>query len=609
MGENLVSIFYQQAERKRDSTALRKKAEGEYVDISWREFSGAVSSLAGCLVDLGVEEGDRVAIYGYNSPEWAYTDLAALAVRAAAVPIYFKSSAPQVEYILRDSGARVIMVSGEERLETVLSVKGALPDLRYILAPGKIGDGKGGMVIDLERCLSGGVKDERREEVLRRREGIDEEDTATIVYTSGTTGEPKGVMLTHSNIIHDARCGMEIVDLREDDVGLSFLPTSHVLDRVVVHYMNILAGGTVAYAEGIETILGDVQLVKPTAMCGVPRMFEKIYAAIHDNVNAGPSSKRRIFNWAEEVGRKVVLCRRDYRKPGPFLRLEYRLADRLVYAKIRQLFGGRMRVFASGGAHLQEHIDIFFRAIGIPIMHGYGLTEATCTVTLNTLDDFMPGTLGHPYPGVEVAIAEDGEILVKGAIVMKGYYKLPEATAEAIKDGWLHTGDLGCLDKDGYLLMTDRKKDILVTSGGKNISPQKIETLLKFNRLVEQVAVVAEGKRFVSALIVPSFAELGGFCSRSGIEYTSPEEMVERSEVRELFQGIVEEANRQLDSFERVKKFTLLPREFAEESGELTSTLKVKRRVIDERYREIIDAMYELTPEERGGSGRPLEAS
>ena len=593
MGENLASIFFQQVEKKGEITALKRKVEGEYKDISWRDFGRSVSALAGCLVDLGIAEGDRVAIYSYNSPEWAYTDLAALAVRAVVVPIYFKSSAPQVEYILRDSGAKAIMVGDEGQLDTVLSIMEALPELKQILAPSRIAEGREDMVLDIEQCLARGESEPLQREVLRRREEIDGDDVVTIVYTSGTTAEPKGVMLTHRNVIHDARCGLDIVGLKDDDVGLSFVPTSHVLDRVVVHYMNVMAGGTVAYAESMDTVLGDVQLVKPTAMCGVPRMFEKIYAAIHDNVSAGHPSKRRIFAWAEKVGAKVVLCRRDYRKPGPILLMQYRLADKLVYTKLRELFGGRMRVFASGGAHLQEDIDIFFRAIGIPIMHGYGLTEATCTVTLNTLDDFMPGTLGHPYPGVDVAIAEDGEILVKGDIVMKGYYGLPEDTAETLKDGWLHTGDLGCLDKDGYLLMTDRKKDILVTSGGKNISPQKIETQLKLNRLVEQAAVIAEGKRFVSALIVPAFAELASYCSKVGIESTGPAEMVEKPEIKELFQGIVDEVNGGLDNFERVKKFALLPQEFTAESGEMTYTLKVKRRVIDDRYREIIDTMYE----------------
>jgi long-chain acyl-CoA synthetase len=593
MGENLASIFFRQVEKKGDITALKRKVDGEYRDISWREFGDAVRAVAGCLVDLGVDEGDRIAIYGYNSPQWAYTDLAALAVRAVVVPIYFKSTAPQVEYILKDSGAKVIVVGGGEQLDTVLSIRKGLPGLGYILAPGGIAEGRGEAVLAFEECLSRGEDEGLQREVARRMEGIDEDDVVTIVYTSGTTAEPKGVMLTHRNIIENARCSMDIVGLEDDDVGLSFLPTSHVLDRVVVHYMNVMAGGTVAYAESLDTVLGDVQAVKPTAMCGVPRMFEKIYAGIHDNVEAGPPLKRRIFDWAERTGAKYVLCRRDYRKPGPFLAVQYRLAERLVYAKIRELFGGRMRVFASGGAHLREDIDVFFRAIGIPIMHGYGLSEATCTVALNTLDDFMPGTLGHPYPGIEVAVAEDGEILVRGDFVMKGYFNLPEDTAETLKDGWLHTGDLGYLDEDGYLIMTDRKKDILVTSGGKNISPQKIETLLKLDRLVEQAAVVAEGRRFVSALIVPCFADLAAYCARAGIKFTEPAEMVERPEVRELYQGIVDEVNRGLDSFERVKRFTLLPHEFTAESGEMTYTMKVKRRVIDERYREIIDAMYE----------------
>lgn len=593
MEENLVSIFMRQVSERGRRTALMRKAGGTYVDITWDEFGQAVQSLAGALVGMGVRKGDRVAVFGYNSPEWAYTDLAALMAGAQVVPIYFKSAPPQVQYILSDSGAVVVMAGGPDQLAAVLGVRDSLPELRHVIAAGDAGRVGAAGVIRFDEALAKGAGKDLHAEVARRREGIGGDDVATIVYTSGTTGEPKGVMLTHRGIISNARCGMEVVGIKDGDVGLSFLPTSHVLDRVVVHYMTVVAGGTLAYAESLETVLADVQAVKPTAMCGVPRMFEKIYAGIHDKVNAGPPLGRRIFKWAKETGRKTVLCRMDYRKPGVSQRLRHYAADRLVFGKIRGLFGGRMRVFASGGAHLRTDIDIFFRAIGIPIMHGYGLTEATCTVTLNTMDDFMPGTLGRPYPGVEVAIADDGEILVKGDIVMKGYYKKPLDSAEALRDGWLRTGDLGVIDAGGYLVMNDRKKDILVTSGGKNISPQRIETLLKLNRLVEQAAVIAEGRHFVSVLIVPAFAELANHCRQAGIAYASPEEAVEAAGVKALFQGIVDEVNRELDGFERVKKFSLLPREFTAEADELTFTLKVKRRVIDDRYRRVIEAMYE----------------
>jgi long-chain acyl-CoA synthetase len=592
--ESLVSLFFEQVGKSGNRVALREKVNGQYTDVSWLQFGQNVEALAGALIELGVERGDRTAIFSYNSCRWAYMDLASLAVGAIVVPIYFRSSAAAVEHILKDSGAKLVMVGDRAQLDAVLSVAGSLPDLVHIIGPDEAeADGAArGIIHGFDSCLETGAQNGRLDRVAERIHRIDTDDIATIVYTSGTTGEPKGAMLSHRSLIANVRSGMQVVGLTTDDVGLSFMPTSHVLDRCVVHFMNILAGGTVAYAESIETILADVQLVKPTAMCGVPRMFEKIYHAIYDNINAASGTKKALFNWAIGTGRKVVMKRRSDKKAGLLLRAKYRLADKMVYTKVRQLLGGRMRVFASGGAHLQEEIDIFFRAIGVPIMHGYGLTEATCTVTLNTFDDFMPGTLGHPYPGVEVAIAENGEILVKGDLIMQGYYNRPEESAATLAGGWLHTGDLGYLDDNGYLLMSDRVKDILVTSGGKNISPQRIETLLKLNRYVEQVAVIAESRNYVSALIVPDLQEVSAFCAREGIPCESRLEAIEREEVKELFNEIVESMNGELERFEQVKRFSLLPDEFTVESGELTSTLKVKRRVVDTKYRDLIESMY-----------------
>jgi long-chain acyl-CoA synthetase len=377
------------------------------------------------------------------------------------------------------------------------------------------------------------------------------------------------------------------------DVGLSFLPTSHVLDRVVVHYMSIVIGGIVAYAGSLESVIEDIQLVRPTAMCGVPRMFEKIYSGIFDRVNSGPAMQKKLFHWAVGTGSAVVNKRAAKKPISPWLKLNYALADALIFVKIRKLFGGRMKLFASGGAYLQEEIDIFFRAIGIPIMHGYGLTEATCTVTLNTRDDFKPGTLGRPLPGVKISTAEDGEILVRGDLVMKGYYNRPEDSSEALEGGWLHTGDMGYIDGQGYLVMTDRKKDILVTSGGKNISPQRLETLLRTSRFIEQAVIIAERRRFVSALIVPDFLQLRQYCLGAGIEYSVPGKMVKEPEIIKLYEAEADKVNSRLDSYEKIKSFVLMPQELTAETGELTYTLKVKRRVVDEKYRAIIDKMYE----------------
>lgn len=593
MTENIASLFYGQAESNKGKTALRRKKDGSYIDIKWEDYGHNVRKMACALINLGLKDGDRVAIFSYNCPEWAYMDLAALSLRAVVIPIYFKSNALQVEFILRDSKTSLIMVGDESQFATVNSIRDRLPDMKKVIYAGEKVPGKDPAALTVSSLLAGEADKAEAAELARRIGEISPDDIATLVYTSGTTGEPKGVMLSHKNLLANVRSDLTAVSMGKGDVGLSFLPTSHVLDRVVVHYMSIVIGGIVAYAGSLESVIEDIQLVRPTAMCGVPRMFEKIYSGIFDRVNSGPAMQKKLFHWAVVTGSAVVSKRAAKKPIGPWLKLNYALADALIFVKIRKLFGGRMKLFASGGAYLQEEIDIFFRAIGIPIMHGYGLTEATCTVTLNTRDDFKPGTLGRPLPGVKISTAEDGEILVRGDLVMKGYYNRPEDSSEALEGGWLHTGDMGYIDGQGYLVMTDRKKDILVTSGGKNISPQRLETLLRTSRFIEQAVIIAERRRFVSALIVPDFLQLKQYCLGAGIEYSVPGEMVKKPEIIKLYEAEVDKVNSMLDSYEKIKSFVLMPQELTAEAGELTYTLKVKRRVVDEKYRAIIDKMYE----------------
>ena len=593
MTENIASLFYGQVESNKGKTALRRKKDGSYIDIKWEDYGRNVRKMACALINLGLKEGDRVAIFSYNCPEWAYMDLAALSLRAVVVPIYFKSNALQVEFILRDSKTSLIMVGDESQLAVVNSIRDRLPDLKKVIYAGEKAPAKDPAALTVSSLLAGEADKTEAAEMTRRIGEISPDDIATLVYTSGTTGEPKGVMLSHKNLLANVRSDLTAVSMGKGDVGLSFLPTSHVLDRVVVHYMNIVIGGTVAYAGSLESVLEDIQLVRPTAMCGVPRMFEKIYSGILDRVNSGPAMQKKLFHWAVGTGSAVVNKRAAKKPISPWLKLNYALADALIFVKIRKLFGGRMKLFASGGAYLQEEIDIFFRAIGIPIMHGYGLTEATCTVTLNTRDDFKPGTLGRPLLGVKISITGDEEILVRGNLVMKGYYNRPEDSSEALEGGWLHTGDMGYIDGQGYLVMTDRKKDILVTSGGKNISPQRLETLLRTSRFIEQAVIIAERRRFVSALIVPDFLQLRQYCLGAGIEYSVPGKMVKEPEIIKLYEAEADKVNSRLDSYEKIKSFVLMPQELTAETGELTYTLKVKRRVVDEKYRAIIDKMYE----------------
>jgi len=592
MTDNLVSIFYRQAAINKGKTALKRKQEGQYIDISWDYYGKNARNLAAALIKAGLKEGDRVAIFSYNCPEWAYMDLAALSARAVVVPVYFKSNPLQVEFILGDSKTSMIMVGDEAQLAAVRSIKDRLPDLRLVICASEHLAGGEGATVSIQSLIGQSAGADTENELARRIAAISADDTATLVYTSGTTGEPKGVMLSHKNLIANVKSDLTAVSMGKGDVGLSFLPTSHVLDRVVVHYMNVVIGGTIAYAGSMDSILEDIKLVSPTAMCGVPRMFEKIYTGIYDSVNSGPPQTKALFHQAVAAGSELVKHRSSRKFVGPGLLIRYAIANTLVFSKVRKLFGGRMKLWASGGAHLQEEIDVFFRAIGIPIMHGYGLTEATCTVTLNTRDDFRPGTLGRPLPGVRVKIADDGEILVSGDLIMQGYYNRPDDTAAAISDGWLHTGDMGYLDEQGYLVMTDRKKDILVTSGGKNISPQRLETFLRASRYIEQAVIIAERRRFVSALVVPDFLQLKQYCQAEDIKYTDNNALIKLPEVLQLFQREVDGVNARLDDFEKVKSFILMPQEFTAEGGELTYTLKVKRRVIDEKYRDLIEGIY-----------------
>ena len=371
MTENIASLFYGQVESNKGKTALRRKKDGSYIDIKWEDYGHNVRKMACALINLGLKDGDRVAIFSYNCPEWAYMDLAALSLRAVVIPIYFKSNALQVEFILRDSKTSLIMVGDESQFATVNSIRDRLPDMKKVIYAGEKVPGKDPAALTVSSLLAGEAYKAEAAELARRIGEISPDDIATLVYTSGTTGEPKGVMLSHKNLLANVRSDLTAVSMGKGDVGLSFLPTSHVLDRVVVHYMSIVIGGIVAYAGSLESVIEDIQLVRPTAMCGVPRMFEKIYSGIFDRVNSGPAMQKKLFHWAVVTGSAVVSKRAAKKPISPWLKLNYALADALIFVKIRKLFGGRMKLFASGGAYLQEEIDIFFRAIGIPIMHGY----------------------------------------------------------------------------------------------------------------------------------------------------------------------------------------------------------------------------------------------
>jgi long-chain acyl-CoA synthetase len=544
---------------------------------------------------LGMSAGDRVAILAESRPEWILCDLAVLAAGAVTVPIYPTLAASQVRYILQDSGARLAVVSTAEQLAKLQEVRHLLPALEAVVVM-DASAGEAASVMTLHETekrgharMTGewGAGRDFRENARR----VKPSDLATIIYTSGTTGEPKGVMLTHANLTSNIEAGSQVLVLSEDDVALSFLPLSHAFERMV-SFIYLLTGVQIIFAESMGSIARDIGTVRPTVMTGVPRVYEKLQTRITATGEAAPGAKGALFRWAVKAGMTKARAHLAGKSPGLLVSARAAVADRLVFSTVRGRLGGRLRFLVSGSAPLGANVLEFFHGIGLPIVEGYGLTETAPILTVNPPDAPRAETVGRPLPNVELRIAEDGEILARGPNIMAGYYNKPEATADVVKDGWLATGDIGTIDAAGYLRITDRKKDLLVTSGGKNIAPQPIEHVLTRSPLIAEAVVLGDRQKYVAALIVPDFAALERRLQGLGRPPAPREELVERPDVIALYQEVVDALNRELSPFERIKRMALLPSEFTIESGELTPTLKVKRRVVEERWRSEIRALY-----------------
>ncbi|MGZ8391998.1 MAG: AMP-dependent synthetase/ligase [Gemmatimonadales bacterium] len=573
--------------------AMRVRQGGDWVELGYRDLADRIQDLSIGLLELGLKTGDRVAILSENRPEWAIADYACLTARCADVPIYPTLLAKQVEHNLADSEAVAVLVSTRTQLEKVLAIREHLPALRHIIAFDRDVTGPG--VVSLEAMYGRGRAARPkfpnwRADALRARP----DDLATLIYTSGTSGDMKGVMLTHDNIASNVFTCCPLFSFGADDECLSFLPLSHIFERMFGHYCMLHSGVIINYAESVDTVASDMQRWRPTLMASVPRLYEKIHSRVLDAVRAGSAVKRRIFFWGKRVGEKTVELRLDGRPLPRALRAQLWVADRLVFAKLRARTGGRLRFFISGGAPLSADIAKFFHAAGMPILEGYGLTETSPVIAVNTFKHQRLGTVGLPIPEVEVKIAPDGEILTRGPNVMPGYYKKPEATAEVLDaEGWFHTGDIGLLDDDGFLKITDRKKDIIVTSGGKNIAPQPIERLAKTNRFVSSAVMLGDRRPFPIMLIVPNFDNLSAWAKQEGIQSADPAALVALPAVQQKMEREMGTTLRDLAKFEIPKKFLLLPREFSIETGELTPKMSVKRRVVEQRHAKAIDALYQ----------------
>ena len=589
----LCDLFYHSVDTYRKPEHLRVKRDGAWRSISSDEFRRAVEELSLGLRGLGVHKGGCVAILSENRPEWAIADLAALTAAAVTAPVYATLTPAQVLYILNDCRASVVFVSNETQARKILEIRGQATRLTHVVL---IDDTKLDGTLTLAEVRDKGrpLLEKEKDAVRKRAAEAKPDDLATLIYTSGTTGDPKGVMLTHSNLVSNVLAARKVfAAMGPEDVCLSFLPLCHVFERMAGYYLMLNVGATIAYAESVEKVPENMAEVQPTLMCSVPRLYEKMYARVNDKVANDPPARQRIFRWAMSVGREVFKHRVERSSPGLLLRLKFAVADALVFSKIKARTGGRLKLFVSGGAPLAREIAEFFGAAGLTILEGYGLTETSPVITVNRVEWLKPGSVGLPLEGVEVRTAADGEILTRGPHVMKGYYNKPEATAEAIdKDGWFHTGDVGVIDSDGVLIITDRKKDILVTSGGKNIAPQPIENRLKTNKFFTEVVMVGNRRSYPSALVVPNFDSLEKWAREKGVGFASREELVGKPEVTEHFKRLISELNADLAQFERIKKVAVLPREFTIEAGELTPTLKVKRRVIEQKYKDEIDRLY-----------------
>jgi long-chain acyl-CoA synthetase len=588
----LAQLFVDAVEEHDQPNALQTKVGDAYQPISHRTIADRVRHVAFGLRALGVTPNDRVAILSENRPEWAIADYACLMSGIADVPIYPTLPAEQIAYILRDSAAVAVFVSTGEQLEKLRSVRAELPALQHVLVFDE--DSARGGEIRIAALEAKGAALMTPDDATRLRESalaITPDQIATIIYTSGTTGEPKGAMLTHGNIASNVSAVIDLLPMGPTDSSLSFLPLSHIFERMV-DYLMFAAGVSIAYVESMDTIARNMQEVRPTIVVSVPRIYEKIHARITDTAMRAGGAKRSIFLWAMRIGERWTTVVLEGHSPGALLALQHRIADRLVFAKVRAAVGGRLRYFVSGGAPLAVEINRFFFAAGLKILEGYGLTETSPVIAVNTPTRLTIGTVGAPIPGVEVKIAGDGEILTRGPHVMKGYFNNPKATADVIDaEGWFHTGDIGTLE-NGLLRITDRKKDIIVTAGGKNIAPQPIENQVKTNKYVAQAVMIGDRRRFPLILVVPNYDQLELWATQQQLSFKDHRDLISIPAVKAKMEREVIGTLEKFAHFEKPKKIVLIEQDFTIDSGELTPTLKVKRRTVDRKFRALIDAAY-----------------
>lgn len=570
--------------------------DGKLSEINYEELRQKVECFALGLMEFGLKKGDRVGIVSENRIEWIISDLAIASIGAISVPVFPTLAAKQLEYIYNDCSATAIIASNSFQLRKILDVKDNIPSLRHIIIMNDDYSPKEIHIKSINSLIETGKKAIEEQDctqiLLNEIEKIREDDILTLIYTSGTTGNPKGVMLTHKNILANYKGIHEAVNLYDTDVSVSYLPLSHSYERTAGYYTLFFTGTTIGLADSIETLLPFIQEIKPTVMTTVPRFLETVKKKIFSAMEKEKPAKRIIFKNAMETGKKYVYAKQE-KKISFFLEMKYRLFDKLVYSKIREKMGGRLRLMVSGGAALPDDVYEFFATIGISTIQGYGLTEAAPVVTTNREDAIEIGTIGKPLFNVEVKFAEDGEILVRGDNVMKGYWNDPEATHNAIdEEGWLYTGDVGILTNLGNIKITDRKKHIFVSSGGKNIAPQPIENLLSQSKYIEHVVLIGEKREYCTALITPNFDQLEGLAKDFDIPYSNKNELISHPKIINHIKKEFDYYQKDLAKYEKVRKFAMLSEPFTIENGELSPKMSIKRHVVEKKYAEIIDQLY-----------------
>jgi len=592
--ENLAVLWSNTCRRFSGNQCMSYFSDGEWRSLTFREVDEFVRNFALGLLALGYKPRQRLAILSENRPEWALVDLAVQMAGGVLVAMFSTNTPAQVGHVLKDSGSELLVVSNPYQLQKVLAAKEITRRVKQFIIFDPIRDltDSDERVKSFDQVLNMGKGNPDAAELGRRSDNLESKRVATIIYTSGTTGDPKGVMLTHGNILSNVRAAQQLFQLRPNDVSLSILPLSHSLERTAGHFAVLFSGASITYAESIKNLLSDLQEVRPTALIGVPRVFEQMHLGTLQRVAGRGRIAKRAFDWALDVGRQAGAYRLEGKRLPAYLDVQLQVCERLVFRRVQDVLGGRLRFMISGGAPLSREVAEFFFCIGVPLYEGYGLTETAPIISANCPGNLRFGTVGKPIPGVEVRIDDDGEILVRGPNVMKGYCNLPEETRQVLAGGWFHTGDIGEMDQDGFLSITDRKKDIIVTSGGKNIPPQNIEALLAREKFIAQACVLGDRRPFLTGVIVPEFEEVTLWLKEQGKIIGSPKDMIGDKAVVQLIQESVDRVNENLARFETVSKFVLADVPFTVENGLLTPMQKVKRKDVLRLFSHQIDQLY-----------------